>query len=137
MTYVPNKLLSRLVGFRLYSVQFGPDHLQLRFETDHSNHLPFLDCDVMPRVHHADGALHASDPGYADLLVSLISTEVVTTAEELGHGITLGFAGVSVVLRPRAGDLVGPEIATLGGFDDGASVVWRPGERSFADLDAE
>lgn len=135
MTYEPNKLLSRLVGMRLYSVQFGPGHLQLRFEADASNHLPFLDCDAMPRVRHAGGHLEATDPGYADLLVGLVSVEVVGTAEVLGEGITIDFDGASVVLHPAVEDLYDDEIATLGGFDDGASVVWRPGERTFADLD--
>ena len=30
--YVSNELLSRLIGFRLYSVQFVMDYVQLRFD---------------------------------------------------------------------------------------------------------
>jgi len=135
VTYEPNKLLSRLTGLRLYSVQFGPGHLQLRFESDGSNHLPFLDCDVMPRLRYGGSILATSDPGYADVLVGLVSSVVLGTAEAVGDGITLAFEEVTVQLHPAVEDLLDDEIATLGGFDDGASVVWRPGERTFADLE--
>lgn len=45
MAYVANDLLSRLVGFRLYSVQFVMDYVQLRFDGATSD-MPVLNCDV-------------------------------------------------------------------------------------------
>lgn len=47
--YVPNALLGRLVGFRLYSVQFVMDYVQLRFDGP-THDMPVLNCDVLPVV---------------------------------------------------------------------------------------
>ncbi|MFL6157695.1 MAG: hypothetical protein ACJ72D_16495 [Marmoricola sp.] len=131
----PDRLLSRLVGSRLYTVQFGPDHLQLRFESDTSNHLPFLDCDVLPLVQQGGSSHHPAGPGYADALVDLIGAEVAGTGCEPGSGVTIMLVGGSVTLDPHADEIPGDEIGTLGGFDDGSSVVWSPGEGAFDHLD--
>ena len=45
--YVPNALLGRLVGFRLYSGQFVMDYVQLRFDGP-TEDMPVLNCDVLP-----------------------------------------------------------------------------------------
>src|SRR4051794_40045180 len=45
--YVPNELLGRLVGFRLHSVQFVMDYVQLRFDGP-TEDMPVLNCDVLP-----------------------------------------------------------------------------------------
>jgi hypothetical protein len=47
--YVPNSLLGRLVGFRLYSVQFVMDYVQLRFDGPSAD-MPVLNYDVWPVV---------------------------------------------------------------------------------------
>lgn len=52
--YVPNELLGRLVGFRLFSVQFVLDYVQLRFDGGSSDDMPVLNCDVMPDVERGD-----------------------------------------------------------------------------------
>ena len=56
--YVPNELLGRLVGARLYSVQFVHDYVQLRFECPGGD-MPVMNCDAMPAVEA--GGLTLSD----------------------------------------------------------------------------
>lgn len=127
-------LLTRLVGFRLYSVQFGLDHVQLRFETDASPHMPVLNCDALPLLRTEDVVYAPSEPGYADAFLTLISSDVTRTVEQAGSGIEVGFEEGTVVLNPTAEEVFGPEIAMLSGFFDGSSVIWRPGEDPFAAL---
>lgn len=131
--YVPNELLSRLVGSRLYSVQFVMDYVQLRFDSPTEDR-PFLNCEVMPSVETPTGVIGPGELGYADALVALIPGEVIGTTEETGSGLRFEFASGAVVLHPRLDDLVGPEIAYLSGFADGQWVCWRPGEEPFEDL---
>ncbi len=52
--------------------------------------------------------------------------------EDVGHGIRVEFAGTWVGLEPGADDLVADEVATLAGFTDGSTQIWRPGEGIFA-----
>lgn len=131
--YVPNGLLSRLVGFRLYSVQFVMDYVQLRFDGP-TDDMPFLNCDVMPVIETQAGAIGFGELGYTDALVALIPEEVVRATEATGGGLRIEFSSGTVVLHPRFDDLVGPEIAYLSGFTDGQWMCWRPGEESFEDL---
>ena len=130
---MPNELLSRLIGFRLYSVQFVMDSVQLRFDGPTEDR-PVLNCDVMPAVETSAGVIAPEDPGYADALVALIPDGVVRTTEATGSGLRIEFPSGTVVLHPKADALVGPEIALLGGFADGQWMCWRPGEESFEDL---
>lgn len=131
--YVPNELLSRLVGFRLYSAQFVMGYVQLRFDGP-TDDMPVLNCDVMPAVETLDRLVRSGDVGYADALVALIPEEVIGTTEARGSGLRIAFASGTVVLHPGLDDLVGSEIALLGGFADGQWMCWRPGEDSFDDL---
>ncbi len=131
--YVPNELLSRLVGLRLFSVQFVLDYVQLRFDGA-SGDLPVLNCDVMPRVERGGGTITAGQIGYADALRGLIPGVVRQTREETGHGLRVEFDGAAIVVHPNPDDLVGPEIALLHGFEDRRWMCWRPGEASFEDL---
>ena len=130
---MPNELLSRLVGFRLYSLQFVMDYVQFRFDGA-TEDMPVLNCDVMPAVETPAGVAVPGDPGYADQLVALIPDEVVGTTEATGGGVRIEFPSATVVLDPKADELVGPEIALLGGFADGQSMCWRPGEEAFEGL---
>ncbi len=131
--YEPNALLSRLVGSRLSSVQFVMDYLQLRFDGP-AGDMPHLNCDVIPRVETPTGVIGSGELGYADALVALIRHEVIRTTEGTGSGLRIEFSSGTVVLHPESDDLVGPEIALLGGFADGQWMCWRPGEDSFDDL---
>lgn len=131
--YVPNELLGRLVGFRLYSVQFVLDHVQLRFDGP-TQDLPVLTCDAMPAVVTEAGAVPDGQRDYADALRSLIAGTVINTAEATGAGLRIDLDRGSIVLHPTADDLPGPEIAMLSGFKDGRWMCWRPGEDSFEDL---
>lgn len=131
---VPNELLARLVGARLYSVELGVDHVQLRFENDESFHMPFLSLDCMPVVSRDGTAYWSADTGYADALRALLGDEVTATAEEPGRGLRVELGGGWIGVDPSADELVGDEIATLAGFDDGSTRVWRPGEDTFAGL---
>jgi hypothetical protein len=134
MSYVPNELLARLIGARLYSVEFGADHVQLRFENADSFHMPFLSLDCMPVVSRDASTYWSADPGYADALRALLGLEVTGTAEEAGRGLRVELGGGWIGIDPVVGELVGDEIATLAGFDDGSTQVWRPGEDTFAAL---
>ncbi len=128
--YVWNDLLGRLVGCRLYSVQFVLDYVQLRFDGPTRDE-PVLNCDVMPVVVTQGRRVAPGQVGYADALISLIASDVVTAAEEAAHGLRLEFAGGAIVLHPHLDDLTGPEIAMLSGFEDGRWMCWRPGEEAF------
>jgi len=78
---MPNELLSRLVGFRLFSVQFVMDYVQLRFDGP-TEDLPVLNCDVLPSVESEGRVWRDGDVGYADALCGLIPGTVLATAEE-------------------------------------------------------
>lgn len=131
--YVPNDLLGRLVGFRLFSVQFVMDYVQLRFDGPSAD-MPVLNCDVMPDVERGTETIGQEQIGYADALRALISGVVRQTHEETGAGLRIDFDEGAIVVHPDREDLVGPEIALLQGFEDGQWMCWRPGEDSFEDL---
>ncbi|WP_328387424.1 hypothetical protein [Nocardia sp. NBC_00416] len=131
--YEPNELLGRLVGFRLYSVQFVMDYVQLHFDGP-SQDMPVLNCDVMPVVVISGRSFTDGLPGYAQALRSLISGTVMHTEEAGGIGLRIELDNGSVVVNPALAELVGPEIAMLNGFTDRHWMCWRPGEDSFEDL---
>lgn len=132
--YVPNGLLARLVGNRLYSVEFLMDYVQLRFDGDDIAGGPVvLNCYVWPKVEFRDRSWSESDLGYADALRGLISGKVTATAEETGVGLCVFLDTGGVVIHPELEEVY-VEIAELQGFDDGAWMVWRPGEEIFEDL---
>jgi len=131
--YVPNELLGRLVGARLYSVQFVYDYVQLQFDCPGGD-LPVLTCDAMPAVTVVHGAYTDGQPGYADALRSLITATVISTEEAVGVGLRLELDTGALSLHPAPAELTGPEIATLNGFADRRWMCWRPGEDSFEDI---
>jgi hypothetical protein len=131
--YEPNELLSRLVGFRLYSVQFVMDYIQLRFDGP-TQDMPILNCDVMPAVAISGHTFTAGLLGYADALCSLIPGTVVHTEEATGIGLRIALDNGTLELHPARADIMWPEIAVLNGFTDGQWMCWRPGEESFEDL---
>lgn len=132
--YVPNELLSRLVGDRLYSVEFVlNDYVQLRFDGAPGAGPLTLNCYVWPVIQQAGRRWHERDLGYADALRRLTPGVVVSTAEATSDGIRIGLDTGAIHIRP-AKDEVFVEIAELHGFADGAWMVWRPGEDSFEDL---
>ncbi|WP_327150127.1 hypothetical protein [Nocardia sp. NBC_01329] len=128
--YEPNELLGRLVGFRLYSVQFVIDYVQLHFDGP-TQDTPILNCDVMPTVVTSGRSFTDGFPGYAEALRSLISGTVVRTEEATGVGLRIELDSGSVVVNPALDELIGPEIAMLSGFTDGHWMCWRPGEDCF------
>jgi hypothetical protein len=134
LAYVPNDLLGRLVGFRLYSVEFVMDYVQFRFDGPRSEDMPVLNCDVMPIVEQGDRRVVEEELGYADAVRSLIPGVVRRTREETGSGLRIEFNDGAIVLNPAFDALVGPEIAVLQGFEDGEWMCWRPGEESFEHL---
>jgi hypothetical protein len=131
--YLPNELLGRLVGMRLYSVQFVMDYVQLRFDGT-TQDMPVLNCDVFPVVETPAGPIAAGQLGYADALRACIPRHVVATEEKTGRGIRIAFDEAVIRLHPDISEVVGPEIALLNGFQDGRWMCWRPGEESFEDL---
>ncbi|MFF1881351.1 hypothetical protein ACFVVC_07810 [Pseudarthrobacter sp. NPDC058196] len=132
--YVPNELLSRLVGDRLYSVEFVlNDYVQLRFDGAPGSGPVTLNSYVWPVVQHAGRLWHEPDLGYADALRRLTPGTVVSTAEATADGLRIGLDQGAIHIHP-AKDEVFVEIAELNGFEDGAWMVWRPGEDSFEDL---
>lgn len=133
--YVPNQLLSRLVGARMYSVEFVlNDYVQLRFDgLPGAGDRATLNCYVWPVIQVADCLWHEPDVGYADALRRLTPGTVTSTTEATGPGIVIGLDTGAVVIHPRIEDVY-VEIAELMGFDDKAWMVWLPGEDSFEDL---
>ncbi|MEV7620199.1 hypothetical protein AB0N59_08660 [Microbacterium sp. NPDC089321] len=132
--WVATGLLNRLVGNRLYSVEFVVDYVQLRFDGDGISGGPVvMNCYVWPRVEFRGRWWSETNLGYADALRGLITGTVNTTVEATGVGLRMDLDTGSVILHPAL-DEVHVEIAELQGFDDGAWMVWRPGEESFEDL---
>lgn len=132
-TYAWNDLLGRLVGFRLFSVQFVMDYVQLRFDGPTSDE-PVLNCDVLPVVEVAGRRIAPGQIGYADSLVSLIPGSVTATTEVKAQGLRLELTSGAILLSPSFDELVGPEIAMLFGFEDERWMCWRPGEEAFEHL---
>ncbi|WP_148279512.1 hypothetical protein [Acidipropionibacterium acidipropionici] len=133
--YVSNELLSRLVGDRMYSVEFVlNDYVQLKFDGELSSPEPVtLPCYVWPRVDAGGRVWTKADRGYADELVKLAPGTVLSTSEQTGTGIGICFDTGALIVHPGP-DEVHVEIAELTGFTDRAWMVWRPGEDSFEDL---
>lgn len=132
--YAPNELLGRLVGFRLFSVQFVMEYVQLRFDGP-TKDMPVLNCDVLPVVEMQTGLIAPGQVGYADALRAFIPGHVVATLEQTGRGLRIEFDKGAIVLHPDIEDVLpGPEIALLDGFEDRRWMCWRPGEVSFEDV---
>ncbi len=133
--YIPNELLSRLVGARLYSVEIVlNDCAHLKFDGAAGGGEPaVLACYVWPVVESSGRVWRESDLGYADSLRKLTPGTVTATTEQTGIGIRIELDTGTVVIHPEL-DEVYVEIAMLTGFADGAWMVWRPGEDSFEDL---
>ncbi|MFV2145429.1 hypothetical protein [Isoptericola sp. G70] len=131
MSYVFNSLLGRLVGYRLYSVEFVLDFVQLHFDVFPTADMPMLTCDVSPTVIVSDRVIAPGQHGWADALVGLAGQSITATHEGVGAGISIEFETGAVRLRPSADELVNPEIATLNGFADGQWMCWRPTEEAF------
>jgi len=128
MSYVPNELLSRLVGLDLDCVVFLKWYCQLIFGGVH------LNCDVWPRPDLGAGEITYGAPGYRDALCSFLATPVIAIEEQTGLGLVVEFESGTIRIHPSRDELEGPEIALLGGFEDKRWMCWRPGEDSFEDL---
>lgn len=133
LVYVPNELLGRLVGCRLYSVQFVHDYVQLRFDGP-GDDMPVLNCDAMPVVDRDGTTISDGSVGYADALRALIPNVVTRTREENTIGLRIEFDDGVIALHPTLDEIPGAEIALLSGFKDGRWMCWRPGEESFEGL---
>ena len=134
--YVPNELLSRLVGYELYEVSFLQHLLQLRFQTapgEAAKDNPLFNFEVWPVVELGDSQVRNSDVGYGDAFRALLGKVVVSTIERTGTGIRIEFDGGAVHAHPASGE-VDVEIGMLSGFEDSSWMVWRPGEDSFEDV---
>jgi hypothetical protein len=133
-SYVPNELLSRLVGDRMYSVEFVlNDYVQLRFDGALGAGPVTLNCYVWPVVQTTARLWNEQDRGYADALRRLTPGTVTSTSEGTGSGIRIELDTGAVLIHPAKEDVY-VEIAQLTGFHDRAWMVWRPGEESFEDL---
>ena len=122
-------LLATLAGETLAAVVFVTDYVQLDFSG------PRLSLYVWPVVAR-DGRRYAyGDAGYRDALCGLLLRPVTGAADSAAEGLVLRFGADAVVVRPRARELTGAEIAMLQTNDAaGRWEVWRPGEGSFAEL---
>lgn len=133
--YVPGELLSRLIGDRMYSVEFVlNDYIQFRFDGEPGVTTPVtLNCYVWPLIERGGQMWSESDLGYADAIRKLTPGTVEAVSEQTGTGIRIFLDTGSVVIHPKL-DEVYTEIAELKGFRDRAWMVWRPGEDSFEDV---
>ncbi|KAA0961488.1 hypothetical protein FQ142_11790 [Microbacterium sp. ANT_H45B] len=133
--YEPNGLLSRLVGERMYSVEFVlNDYVQFRFDGSPGAGDPVtLNCYVWPLIEFDGRTWSEKDAGYADVLRRLTPGTVVSTTEQTGSGVRLALDTGALVIHPTL-DEIHVEIAEISGFKDGAWMVWHPGEESFEDL---
>lgn len=133
--YVPNELLSRLAGKRMYSVEFVlNDYVQLRFDGEPDSGAPVtLNSYVWPKIEVRYRSWFEADLGYGDALRKFLPGTVIETSEAAGSGLRIVLDTGIVVINPKL-DEVDVEIAEIKGFADGAWTVWRPGEGAFEDL---
>lgn len=133
--YVPNGLLSRLLGDRMYSVEFVlDDYVQFKFDGALDAKTPvILSAYAWPAVEIGTRTWRRDDLGYADALRQLAPGIVIATSERTGHGIRIELDTGTLAIHPTIAE-AGAEIAMLGGWSDGAWMLWRPGEDSFEDL---
>ena len=134
VTYVPNELLSRLVGERLVAVTFVLDsYLQLQFDNARMN------VEVWPAIQHQGRVLNGSELGYSDCLRHLCGSRVVATSEMTGDGLRIKLEAGEIHVNPTREE-VHVEIALLqldpedAGSGTGEWMCWRPGEESFEHL---
>ncbi|MBP6996154.1 MAG: hypothetical protein KBB39_08460 [Phycicoccus sp.] len=134
MPYVPNALLSRLVGDRLVAVTFVLDSY-LQLQLDEAN----MNVEVWPEVGFGGRTWQASDIGYADSLRHVCGGTVVNTSEKTGEGLRIMLSSGEIHINPAL-DEVHAEIALLqmrGSTElgePGEWMCWRPGEESFEHL---
>lgn len=131
----PKDLLSRLVGERMYSVEFVVnEYVQLRFDGAPNMAGPILvNCFVWPTIEREGRVWREPDLGYADALRRLTPGTVTSASQQTGSGIRISLDTGTVILHPKVEEVF-VEIAELRGFADGAWMVWRPGEDPFEDL---
>lgn len=134
VVYVPNELLSRLVGYSLNTVLFSYGYVRFLFDKEYCPSKPFLTCDEPPVLVTGTARYTEAEVGWADALRTLIGQSVTATREQTGIGLRVEFPDAALHLHPAREELQGPEIALLDGFDDRQWMVWRPGEESFEDL---
>lgn len=134
MAYVPNELLSELVGGRLVAVTFVLDsYLKLQFDNANMN------IEVWPAVHYGGRVWRGADLGYGDCLRHLCGSKVEATSERTGDGLRIKLEAGEIHDDP-ARDEVHVEIALLqltrapGESKPGEWMCWRPGEESFEHL---
>jgi hypothetical protein len=134
-SYIPNRLLARLIGGRMYSIEFVlNDYVQLRFDgAPGADESVTLNCYVWPTIETSDRVWRESDLGYADVMRGLTPGGVISTVETTGVGIRIELDAGVIVIHPER-DEVYVEIAHIMGFADHSWMVWRPGEDSFEDL---
>lgn len=134
MPYVPNTLLSRLIGDRLVAVTFVLDsYLQLQFDEARMN------VEVWPVVTFEGRTWNGSDLGYGDSLRRLCGGTVVGTSEKTGDGLSISLSTGEIHINPALEE-VHAEIALLQTRgtpelgEPGEWMCWRPGEESFEHL---
>jgi hypothetical protein len=128
MTVMPysSRLLTELVTETLSSVVFVADYVQLDFNG------PRLSCFVWPVVRKLGNEVRFGDPGYRDVLCSLLMRDVTGAFDSPERGIALEFGDDEIWMKPTAHDLVGVEIAMLQMNNKAREWdIWRPDEGSF------
>ncbi|WP_273488202.1 hypothetical protein [Ancrocorticia populi] len=133
--YVPNGLLSRLLGDRMYSVEFVlNDYVQFKFDGAPDARTPVtLSVYAWPVVEIETRTWREGDLGYADALRQLAPSLVIATSEQTGRGIRIELSTGALTIHPTAEE-ARVEIAMIAGWSDGAWMLWRPGKDSFEDL---
>ncbi|ORB47733.1 hypothetical protein BST43_25715 [Mycobacteroides saopaulense] len=133
--YVPNELLSRLVGECLYAIEFVLNsYVQFKFEaTPGVGHPVGLTSYVWPVIKSPEGDWYGTDLGYADAIRKLAPGTVIATTEQTGTGIRIELDTGTIVIHPRP-EAVHVEIAGISGFNDGSRMFWYLGGDSFEDL---
>lgn len=133
--FTPNDVLSRLIGYRLASLEIGAEEpLRLRFDRPAgSSPQLVLSCHSWPDVERSGGTWRDGDLGYTDVLRSLLGAPVASTSERTEQGLRLQFAEGALAINPRRAD-PSAEIAQLSGFTDGRWMSWWPGDYAFENL---
>src|SRR5690554_1291034 len=116
--YVPGELLSRLVGDRMYSVEFVlNEYIQFRFDGEPGEATPVtLNCYVWPMINFGGRVWSEGDLGYADAVRKLVPGTVVAISEQTGAGICISLNTGSVTIHPKPDEVHG-EIAEVMGFE--------------------
>jgi len=116
--------ISAVEGEALNSVTFVQDYLQLDFDGPRFTFFQWPEVFLEAGSKLPEGSYAFGDPGYRDVLCSLIEAEVESTSAEEGVALEIKFDNGAIVrVSLREEELQGPEAGQFFSGEEGDSLV--------------